>query len=151
MISIQALDLVELRTATICVDDRCPILGIHPAHVVARSDHNCYTCRTPIRDATLATVRDYEVKVFGQIYDDVVSDLGHVDRRAVQRALQSLTEERTVALVAPRGARRRYRRLDRVSGGYIRYSSPLLFDVEGMQCLLDQVEDAVAALRHARW
>lgn len=134
------LDGLEANIAGMCVSDACTILGIHQAHPVSqREDKLSYTSFSTIQEITFDYVRDYEARVFGQIYNDVVNVYGAVQTRVVQRALQHLAQDRKIVLVTARGARTRAKRLDRLYGAYIRWTSPLLFDPDGV--LFDQAED----------
>lgn len=143
------LDEIETAVAGMCMSDACPILGVHQAHPVSeREDKFVYTTLTSVQEIAYDCVRDYEAKMFGQIYQDVINAYGEVQSRVVQRALHQLSQDRKIVLVTPRGTRARAKRLDRLYGAYVRWTSPLLFDPDG--CLFDQAEDLFRSVRSRR-
>lgn len=138
------LDEADVEIAGLCMSDNCSVLGVHAAHPVsAREDKLVYTRLSTIQDYVFKHVGDREARMLGQIYQDVVNDYGDVQIRVVQRALQQLSIKRQIVMVTPRGARGRHRSLERMVGAYVRWTSPLLFDPDGV--LFDQAEDLIKA------
>lgn len=136
------LDDLEARTAGICMHEDCEIIAIHPVHPVTVRRHAPLP-NVALHDIVYEQIRDREVKTLSQIYYDVVSEYGKITIRWVQHTLVDLIKDRKIVLITAPGSRRRSKAIERLNGGYIRWTSPLLFDPEGP--LFDQVEDLIKA------
>jgi len=99
------------------------------------------TTRELILESVYNAISDRFLKAFTPIYCDVRNDYGTLKERAVYRALAALVSDRQVAVIVPQGSDARLRAGGFVRGGYIRMSSPLLWQTDGLQTLADQVDD----------
>jgi hypothetical protein len=137
------LDDLEVTTAGMCVHDDCEILAIHPVHPVTVRKRFGTIPNTSLRDVVFEQIREREVKMLSQIYWDTIGEYGRVNVRTVQHVLAELIDNRKITLITAPGSRKRSKAINRLNGGYVRWTSPLLFDPEGP--LFDQVEDLIKA------
>lgn len=146
------VDVVEMmERMELCRDDACGRCDPHAAHPVrAKRDRTVYDV-DPLDDIVYSHVLERECRTAGQLYGYVVNDYGTVDYRTVQRSLARLSADHKVIAVLPRQIRRRIADptdLCRPGGGgsggaYVRWTSPLLWTPDGVQCLAAQVEDLI--------
>jgi hypothetical protein len=158
---IEVADVLDMAaTMTLCRDDACGNCAPHAAHPVrSRRDRTEYNVH-PLDEIVYAHVHERECRTAGQIYGLVLNDYGTVDYRTLQRALARLSQEHKIIAVLSRRRRRRLanpndlgRRGGAASGGaYIRWTSPLLWTQDGLECLTAQVEDLIQdrSLCHGR-
>jgi len=161
------LKLVELLTwddpQELCRDEQCPFEGVHKAGSCRTSRQEaCLADRAgKVRSALDECVYDWVttrfVRTFRDVYSDVIQDYGSITERGVYRALERLIDAHRVIRVVPWPNGRLLR-----LGAYLRYDSPLIWDLSGHANIQEQLRDcgvvadaiplkpARAALKRAR-
>lgn len=89
-------------------------------------------------EMVFAHIADRRVKLMSELYEDVVNDYGSVALTLVHRAITKLVEARQIARIGRENIR------DKVCG-YVRYSSPLLWERHGYHKLQASLEAAFEA------
>lgn len=116
----------------ICQDDYCEVDEIHPAHVVPMTSIEVreFQHGDTLNDIVYSHVHTRRVKLFSEIYDDVVDDYGSVLIRTVWRALAALRNAERITKICPPN----YAKL----GAYVRVDEKLKTN---MPFLVAQVEE----------